>query len=310
MKKLYGVFMQLTQIYAQQLKDRKNKANYAKQCSSPQEAELLLLTSSSDWGVAYNGGRRGARFAPEQIINHYLALSNPPLTKIYTVECADSHQEEIDFSLAQNLESEKLLHALSSKVSSSTPIVHLGGGHDHIYPLLTALQNKFPDKVIDIINIDAHLDTRTDSLAHSGTPLRQFLSNSPQSQLWQIGIDAQVNPPDHFNGLEQQMHTLFRHQIENSKSQFQQQLKKFLSLSGDIAVISLDCDALSSAVMPAVSATSYDGLERWQVMQILSYLKQTTTHHYLGIYELNPLYDTLGGQGVRTVISLLNHYLR
>jgi arginase family enzyme len=106
------------------------------------------------------------------------------------------------------------------------------------------------------------------------------------------------------------MHTLFRHQIENSKTQFQQQLKKFLSLSGDIAVISLDCDALSSAVMPAVSATSYDGLEQWQVMQILSYLKQTTTHHYLGIYELNPLYDTLGGQGVRTVISLLNHYLR
>ena len=52
------------------------------------------------------------------------------------------------------------------------PLIHLGGGHDHIYPLLRALSAQ--NDRITVINIDAHLDTRTDDLPHSGTPFRQF----------------------------------------------------------------------------------------------------------------------------------------
>ena len=53
-------------------------------------------------------------------------------------------------------------------------IFHLGGGHDHIYPLLMSLEKTQNYKHLKVLNLDAHLDTRTDEFAHSGTPFRQF----------------------------------------------------------------------------------------------------------------------------------------
>jgi formiminoglutamase len=69
-----------------------------------------------------------------------------------------------------------MLRKVRVKISSNyieQNIIHLGGGHDHVYPLLKAIETKY--KKIIILNIDPHCDTRESEHNHSGTPFRQFL---------------------------------------------------------------------------------------------------------------------------------------
>ena len=72
--------------------------------------------------------------------------------------------------------------------------MQLGGGHDHIFPLLKSIHETMPNKSLNIINLDAHLDTRKDASPHSGIYLDNFL-DSPKKQfnLHQICIQKESN---------------------------------------------------------------------------------------------------------------------
>jgi len=272
--------------------------------------DLLILTSSSDIGVCRNSGRNGARFAPQAILS---CLKKMTLVKelkdkkFKVVEVSNQTEEQIDFSRAQELESELIKRNLSS-----SHLLHLGGGHDHIYPLLKAIDK--PGRRMIIINLDAHADTRTDREANSGTPFRQF-SQEAKSEVYlvQIGLNPFANSFSTLSELEN-VESFYLYQSDISPANLSDLFLKLESLAHDETdiVLSLDVDALQGAIAPGVSAVNPTGLDQGDLKCILDHYKKLIGERkkILGVYELNPIYDTVSSLTSRTVASFIFSWLK
>lgn len=270
---------------------------------------VSFLKSSSDVGVERNGGRNGSRLGPQSLLSYFKRLtikeSLAHLT-FYEIELANPNEERMDFPLSQLQEASRIGTWL--KQASSSFICHLGGGHDHVFPLLMALSEKY--KKIIVLNIDAHADTRTDVTPHSGSPFRQFdETNKVEFHLYQIGLLEFANSPSTLGPLKNgEMTILWRNQLENGQalSAFFDRIKS--QIDPDTAVVfSLDADALNGAEVPGVSAVNPQGLSRAELSKIWSFYQSLPKSHapIMGIYELNPVYDTLSMISMRTIGTFL-----
>ena len=252
--------------------------------------------SPSDWGVCRNGGRRGTRFAPQAISNVLLKMvampSSPPL---HFREVSSSADEEEDFGESQNKSARRIKKA--GEAFGGDKIFHLGGGHDHIFPLLMSLRD---EKAIHVINIDAHLDTRSEPLPHSGTPFRQFADAYQGSfRLTQLGIHSFSNHPASYEGFSGEMVVLSPDELSGWK-------KKISLRSEELTLLSLDCDALAAESMEAVSAVNPAGLSFACVREIFDWYSQhDQAQKIYGIYEYNPLFDNLSQKGAKALASLI-----
>lgn len=269
---------------------------------------IVFLTSSSDLGVIRNGGRNGARFAPKSFLATFKKLTQSerlPPTQFTQVEVSCEKEEEINFEAAQKTETQKIITVLDHCPES--PIYHIGGGHDHIYPLLSAFAKNW--KKIIVLNIDAHADTRTDENKNSGTPFRQFSEEfDGEFILYQIGLHPFANSRSTLNPLKKGgMPILWRNEIS------QERLTKLFSeiqlkvTSETLVVFSLDADALSGTIVPGVSAVNHDGLTLEELRGIWREYKKLNFSHQpvMGVYELNPLYDSLSSLSMRTMAGFV-----
>lgn len=268
----------------------------------------LFLKSSSDIGVIRNGGRNGARFAPKSLLAAFKRFSQNHTLSNYQmleIEVSSADEEEKDFGLAQVLEAERI-----KKITETHPdskIYHIGGGHDHIYPLLLAHATKY-SRII-IINVDAHADTRTDENFHSGTPFRQFDTNfEGELFLFQIGLHSFSNS---FSTLEKlkngQSKSLWKNDFNLSSLSLCFEEIKLLINEKTLVVFSLDADAIAGAEVPGVSAVNPAGFSLNEIFAIWSHYRELKIHHppILGIYELNPIYDSLAGISMRTLAAFI-----
>lgn len=241
----------------------------------------------------------GARFGPRAILSclQKMALSEKELTwEAHSV--SEASLEKNNFKQAQNQSAQ----TITSHLKKSTPKyrIQLGGGHDHIYPLLKAIEASGIQKIL-VINLDAHCDTRQDSLSHSGTPFRQFAKETKTDfTLIQMGILPYANTTQTISPLENgKMVTLEPHTPPESI------LKENPPSQDTHIIISLDCDVLPASIMEGVSAVNHEGVEMTQIQKIFrwsrSYLPQTT----YGIYEYNPVYDNLSEKGARALSALI-----
>lgn len=274
--------------------------------------KCLFLTSSTDTGVIRNGGRNGARFAPQAFLSTFKKFSLVERLKKYqftALETSNSEEEEIDFHLAQINESKRIESALRSHPNST--IIHIGGGHDHIYPLLKSLTNFY--KKIVVINIDAHADTRTDSDFHSGTPFRQFGVEFPDRlKLFQIGLNPFANSISTLTPiLGTTVRIFWANQLRTEDFKiFFSEIEAEID-SSTCVLLSLDSDALNGSIVPGVSAVNPSGLNLIQLMDVLKMYQKLNINHQpiLGIYELNPLYDSLAGISMRTIGNFVFEFL-
>jgi formiminoglutamase len=268
----------------------------------------LFLKSSTDIGVIRNGGRNGARFAPQSFISTFKKFAqNQTMSELafFDIEVSSHDDEEKDFHEAQKTESERIASAISNHPGSR--IVHIGGGHDHIYPLLTAASAGY--KKVIVINIDAHADTRTDENYHSGTPFRQFAREfKGDFHLFQIGLHPFANSFSTLTQLEKgKMDVLWMNDLnETNLVSFFMKIEKTIS-EKTLIVFSLDADALAGNEVPGVSAVNPAGLTRTQLLTVWKQYESLKKEHLpiVGIYELNPVYDTLASLSMRTIASFV-----
>ena len=268
----------------------------------------LFLTSNYDLGVCRNGGRRGASFASKAILAVLKKMAIHPRHRSQSAKIVSVNVpgEEEDFPKFQQRQAGFIKRQL--KQVPNTSIIHLGGGHDNIYPLLSALDSH---NKITVINIDAHLDTRMDVTVHSGTPFRQFSQEvKGEFTLIQLGIHKFCNIQGNYQKLEKgKMEILSSDQLERASAcgSLSELLTEHLPLKSDaLTVLSLDCDGLSCAYMEGVSAVNPRGLSMQTVCDIFAYYRNTIGHPpIVGIYEYNPLYDNLSQKGARTIAALL-----
>lgn len=271
--------------------------------------DFVFLKSSTDVGVERNGGRNGARFAPQSFLAYFKKLSivqKLEAKNFGEIEVSSESEERVDFKQAQKKEASRISEFLSGK--SPSFICHLGGGHDHIYPLLTALGSKY--RKIIVVNIDAHADTRTDTEAHSGTPFRQFSEEySGSFLLYQTGLLEFANSKSTLTPLKKGMtKILWRHELaefEKVKAFFQDIARQIDDQT--MTIFSLDSDALNGSDMPGVSAVNGNGLTRRELNQIWDLYSKlpNSESKVIGIYELNPVYDTVSNLSMRTLGTFL-----
>ncbi len=268
----------------------------------------LFLKSSSDIGVMRNGGRNGARFAPQSFISTFKKFAqNQTMNELafFDIEVSSVEEEEFNFHEAQLNESLRIEAAMKDHPGSK--VIHIGGGHDHVYPLLKASSAKYKNVVV--INIDAHADTRTDEHFHSGTPFRQFANEfQGQFHLFQIGLHPFANSFSTLTGLEKgKMEVLWMKDV--NEANISSLFKKIAAVVNDetLVVFSIDADALSGNEVPGVSAVNPAGLTRAQLLSIWAHYSALKKNHLpvMGIYELNPVYDSLASVSMRTMASFV-----
>lgn len=269
--------------------------------------DVLFICSSSDQGVIRNGGRLGARWAPQALLSQFKKLASHSKTQKLAVTEVSSQSEEVnDFIQAQAQEEVRL----SQVISSSKNIIHIGGGHDHVLPLLRALGTNHP---LVVLNIDAHCDTRLEKEPHSGNPFRIFDQATQYSfKLFQYGIHKFANSETTLTPLKKgQMHLLYREECDDKskREKFLFSLKESLTNEA-LLIFSLDCDALKASDVSAVSAPNHNGVPLEQVLDLIREYKEICKHksqpEIYGIYEFNPLYDSLSGCSARTIVGLID----
>lgn len=272
------------------------------------EHEVLFLKSSSDVGVIRNGGRNGARLAPQSLLSYFRKLTLDEESRKYSfreVEVSLLSEEISDFPSAQEKESLRIQTVLMG--SKSSRVIHLGGGHDHIYPLLKSFSHK---KKVIVLNLDAHADTRTDEDVHSGTPFRQFAAEyTGEFHLFQLGLHKFANSLSTLSPLPRgQMHVLWRKDMNERKNwdAFGSELRGLVD-EETVVVFSLDADAMSGELVPGVSAVNGLGLKTNELFEAWYLYRSLPLSHapIIGIYELNPVFDTLSGMSMRFMANFL-----
>jgi formiminoglutamase len=263
-----------------------------------------VITSSDDTGVQRNGGKLGSRFAPKTILNELGKLEVPdnPLPILVNEVTPKRHKKS--FVNSQIYQTEKIKDLLSRKLNS---IVHIGGGHDHILPLLNAIDQSRNKKKILVVNIDAHTDTRIDKLPHSGTPFRQFGESSKNKfELIQLGVRRPTNNERNFDPISNtEMHCLPFFE-EDDLVRATELINKLNDKNTEL-VLSIDCDGIDLRDIPAVSAPNPFGTPFPLLLRLLSILRPS--FNILGVYELNPLLDNHSNNSSKKVAWIINDFL-
>lgn len=276
--------------------------------TAPSEANILFFKSSSDIGALRNMGRRGSNFAPEAILSVVKKLASHNKETWADIEIAEMPLEESDFEEAQRVYEQKLSTAFES-FKKAKKFIYLGGGHDHIYPLLKALNKRA--KKIKVINIDAHLDTRTDTFTNSGTPFRQFAQEfEGKFELIQLGIHDFANTKTTMSELGEAKEVVATYEdLVHLTQNFSHNRKLFERMipydQEALYIFSLDADALESSIMEGVSAVNHRGLPYRFVEELMAYSLDVLRVKHFGIYEYNPVYDNLSQKGARCLASLI-----
>jgi formiminoglutamase len=271
-------------------------------------ADILFLKFSSDTGTVRNLGRRGSLFAPEAILSIVKKLACHNLLKWSDVELADSALEIKDFEASQKTLALKI-QKIISKETRTQKYIYLGGGHDYIYPTLKAI-NQITKKLV-VINLDAHLDTRTDSDPNSGTPFRQIAAQfDGELEIIQLGIHDFANSISTMSNLPKGSEVVATYEdVRFGTKDFTETdkfLKRLIPFQKDTTyVFSLDADVLHAGVMEGVSAVNHRGLPYDFVEDVLLYSIDELKCQHFGIFEYNPVYDNLSQKGARTLASLI-----
>lgn len=283
-----------------QLNSRK-QSRFVSLKSELQKANNLFLFSPCDQGVVRNGGRRGSAHGPKAIMAQLNKMTiHTDKDFIWSSENV-LPESELDFEKMQKQSQSKIRENIENFNGQNT--FHFGGGHDHIYPLISSIREKHGP--INIINIDAHLDTRVDKEFHSGTPFRQFLEeNKDAGQLIQVGIQAEANAKENYENMDMQIITSKEAQSLFSSGQLTKRIENALENKNLPTVLSLDADALESTTMEAVSAVNGNGLSTGLVREIFHWYKSFSKNPVVGIYEYNPVYENLSCKGSKFLAQL------
>jgi formiminoglutamase len=300
----------IDQIF-QNLSNRDNE-RIVTQFKTQKNYAINFIKHSSEEGVIRNGGRRGTVYGPMAILNTFkkFALTNE---KQYfnEIEVSDPLIEKEDFVVSQKSES----HHVKNAILSNPADVHLflGGGHDHIFADLLALEELHPEKKMIIVNLDPHLDMRTDTVFSSGTPFRQFDQTAKLAHdLVQIGphkytnVKSSLPPPQKINQKIISFENLL-HQTENFNNTISFLNLNFPFNENAVYFLSIDIDVLDSSHMEAVSAVNQRGVNLNFLETIINYFKNDLQTKYFGMYEYNPVFDNLSQKGARSIAHLISH---
>jgi formiminoglutamase len=256
---------------------------------------VVLRGYPDDEGIKLNGGRPGAKAAPEHI-RKILFKMTPSLSGAQPVIW-----DAGDLEITGDLNSRHSLAEIEVKklLEKEARVVTMGGGHDYGYPDFAAFcdfclaRGKKPF----IINFDAHLDVRPDEKgAHSGTPFYKLLKKySSEIDFFEVGIQDWCNSKFHLEwALEKGAHVVTFEEIMSSQEDLESLLsRKILSqfTRDHELALSLDIDGLPSGTAPGASQVFPVGLEPRSLLNFWRTMSSRFSPKLMGVYEVSPAFD-------------------
>lgn len=291
-------------------KDDREKHLISNILSTSEDSSAIIMSSPCDLGVRRNFGRAGSRFAPKVILNTIKKFNNH-FSSTFSIGAINVSQinDSSDFDQLQINESNQIKNIIEQK---DKKFIHIGGGHDHVYPLLRAIEKTQQYQNLIIINIDAHCDTRVDSISHSGTPFRDFDKNTKLPfYLFQYGIHLETNNKETISDLKNGiMHLSAKQQSVEEVIQSIRTNCPFEISDKTLLLISIDCDGFDASFMSAVSAVNLNGISLDHYLELQEELKTLCSKSILGIYEYNPLFEDLSLKGAKAISKIITDYLK
>jgi formiminoglutamase len=252
--------------------------------------KLVIVGYPDDRGVQANGGRIGAKDGPTGIRQILYKLVAPAA---FHNKLADIG----DFSKPTELENDQtaVIRVLDILNTNGNRILSLGGGHDWAFcDVSSFITREMKNKQRPlVINIDAHLDVRSDKNGvNSGTSFFKVLEKFPgQFDLIQIGIQPQCNSKKHLQySKSKAVEIVMKDDVETKG--IRAVMDSIVTHHAQQPVfLSLDIDAITASEAPGCSQSWPDGLTFSSVKYLLTQLNRFSSWNHLGIYEVAPSLD-------------------
>lgn len=276
----------------------------------PEKQSVVLLGFACDEGVRRNLGRIGAAQGPDALRQELGKLPAIPALQLY--DCGNIVCLNQDLEACQEALGEVVANLLQNDMK---PIL-MGGGHEMAWGHYQGIAKAYPKNDVGIINLDAHFDLRPlidNKFGSSGTAFRQIAEARQQHQLnfdyTCIGIQKIANSPSLFETAKSYRvnYVLAEEIYYNANQHCFSALDD--ALHRDHAIyLTLCLDVFTQAYAPGVSAPGILGLEPWQVIQLLRYIKQSRKIISFDIAELSPPLDN-DHRTAKLAASLVWEYL-
>ena len=253
-------------------------------------SEIVILGCPQGEGVRRNSGRIGAALAPDAIRAQFYKLTNFEIgARVFDLG---------DTIIQTTLEATHDAHTQNVRriLEDGKTIIVLGGGNDISYADGRAMAETFGAGEWIGINIDAHLDVRSDVVRNSGTPYRQLLEESliePQN-FYEIAWQAQSNSPVYFDYLKRAgVNLLSLAEIQDSRFKIQDLIEKQFTIHNSPFTIffGFDVDAVRASDAPGVSAPSPIGLTAEEFIGLAKFAGESERTRIIEFTEMNPNYD-------------------
>jgi formimidoylglutamase len=268
------------------------------------ESRFILLGCSQDQGVKRNNGRPGAERAPSAIKNSLYRLTAPyGLEGNRLLDIGDSAWE----APLEKIHDRHFTIVKRLLVSNKTVIV-LGGGNDISYPDVSAVQAVIPGSLT--INIDAHLDIRSNPVRNSGTPYRQLIEEKTiaPATFYELGYQSHANTQRYLQDAEAFGINLVSYSYIRTRSLTKILEETFNPVQGQPLFLGFDMDAIRSADAPGVSASSPIGLTAEQALEIVDFFTENHPVRLFEISEVNPSFD-IDGRTAKLAAILIHRFL-
>lgn len=257
---------------------------------SVEEATVVLVGFPSDTGVRRNGGRPGARQAPQAIREAFYRLTPDPRAGQAFIALLERTFDLGDLRMKRTLEAsqEHFGQLMAPLLRDGKRLVILGGGHETAYAHFLAYVHA--GQPVHLLNWDAHADVRPlrNGRAHSGSPFRQALTH-PSSicrSYTVAGLLPHSTAPEHLRFLQQHhAHYVWRDALTPDR------ITDLYQQASTPLMVSFDLDAVDQAFAPGVSAPATDGLSPARWLQAAYEAGRCPAVRSIDLVECNPRLD-------------------
>ncbi len=258
-----------------------------------QAADIVILGCPQDEGVRRRGGRVGAAEGPAAIRQQFYRLT--------TFNVKKAVFDLGDIRIGSNLEEthETVSEVVRQVLRDGKRLIVLGGGNDISYADGRAVAETFGRENWICVNVDAHLDVRTDQPRNSGTQYRQLLDEGflRPGYFYEVGYQTHFTSPLHYEyirglGVHRISLELLRSRSDVDIELKEQIRQKFIGHSSELSTFfGFDMDAVRMADAPGTSAPSPLGLRASEFIQLVKYAASLANTRVIEFTEVNPRYD-------------------
>lgn len=229
-----------------------------------------LIGFACDAGVARNKGRVGAKEAPQEIRQAMRNLAAPDAAPGFS-DLGTIAVEDDELELGQAMLSDHIAQALNSM----DRLVVLGGGHETAFASYSGLKQRWPDRRVGIINLDAHLDLRAIGNAgpSSGTPFFQIHGLDPDGfDYLCLGIAEEANTAALIaRAAKFGVTAVYDHELAHDTGRAAGEIDAMFERN-DLVYFTIDMDVLPHAVAPGVSAPAARGVSLTTIESLIDHV--------------------------------------